>query len=150
MKKWILLLAMFVPALGHAQSYSISWYKIAGGGGTSTGTNGGNVYSLSGTIGQQDASSAMTGGVYSLTGGFWSLVAVQMPGSPILSIGQSANSAIVSWPYPSTGYILQTNGNLATPNWGNYTGTVSTNAAGTSNTVTITPPLGNLYFRLGP
>ena len=31
-----------------AQTYSIDWFKIAGGGGTSTG----GVYSVSGTIGQ--------------------------------------------------------------------------------------------------
>ncbi|USO00078.1 MAG: hypothetical protein H6810_05290 [Phycisphaeraceae bacterium] len=47
--------------------YSINWYTIDGGGGTSAG--GG--YTLSGTIGQHDASNAMTGGAYTLTGGFW-------------------------------------------------------------------------------
>jgi hypothetical protein len=35
-KKWILLFGMLIPALSHAQSYSIAWYKIAGGGGTSS------------------------------------------------------------------------------------------------------------------
>jgi hypothetical protein len=40
---------------------------VDGGGGTSTG----GVYTLSGTIGQPDASAAMTGGAYTLTGGFW-------------------------------------------------------------------------------
>ena len=49
------------------QSYSIDWYKIAGGGGTST--NG--QYAVTGTIGQPDAGGAMAGGNYSLTGGFW-------------------------------------------------------------------------------
>ena len=62
-----------------AQNYSIDWYKIAGGGGTST--NG--AYSLTGTIGQPDASSAMSGGNYSVTGGFWSLISVvQTAGAP--------------------------------------------------------------------
>jgi len=37
------------------QQCSIDWYKIAGGGGTSTG----GVYSASGTIGQPDAGGAM-------------------------------------------------------------------------------------------
>ena len=32
-----LLFAWLIPALGFAQSYSIDWYKVAGGGGTSTG-----------------------------------------------------------------------------------------------------------------
>ena len=35
-----------------AQSYSIDWWKVAGGGGTSTG----GAYQISGTIGQPDAS----------------------------------------------------------------------------------------------
>ena len=55
-----------------AQNYSIPWYKVAGGGGTSTG----GTYPVSGTIGQPDAGGAMSGGNYSLTGGFWSLISV--------------------------------------------------------------------------
>src|ERR1039458_1945409 len=74
-----------------AQSYSIDWYKIAGGGGTSTG----GTYQVSGTIGQPDAGGAMTGGSYSLTGGFWSLYAVQTPGAPLLTITYIGNQAIV-------------------------------------------------------
>src|SRR5271157_115472 len=105
----ILLLAL--PALD-AQSYSIAWYKVAGGGGTST--NG--QYSVSGTIGQQDASTAMTGGSYSLTGGFWSIISVvQTTGVPNLTITfVGPNSVVVSW--PDTGnYTLQQNSNLAAP-----------------------------------
>src|SRR5437870_10542341 len=66
------LLATFAA---HAQTYSIGWHTIDGGGGTSTG----GVYSVSGTIGQPDAGCAMTGGNFSLTGGFWALAAVQTP-----------------------------------------------------------------------
>src|SRR5258706_1821785 len=84
-----------------AQNYSINWYTIAGGGGTSTG----GVYSVSGTIGQHDAGGPMTGGNYSLTGGFWSLFAVQTPGAPALSIKLTAtNTAMVSWASPATGF----------------------------------------------
>ena len=120
------------------QSYSIDWYKVAGGGGTSTG----GVYSVSGTIGQPDASGAMTGGNYSLTGGFWSLYAVQTPGAPLLTITYSGNQAIVSWPPSATGWTLQTNNNLAMGSWGNYLGNVVNNSA------TNSPPKGNLFFRL--
>jgi hypothetical protein len=60
-----------------AQQYTIDWYKISGGGGTSTGGPMiGTNYSASGTIGQPDASGVMSGGNYSVTGGFWSLYAV--------------------------------------------------------------------------
>jgi len=136
-----LLLAL--PTL-HAQTYSIDWYKTAGGGGTSTG----GVYSVSGTIGQHDAGIAMSGGIYAVTGGFWSLLAVvQTPGAPPLTIAHSGSSVIVSWPVSSGGFTVQQNNNLANPaGWSAYGGTVSTNNGVSS--ITVTPPVGNLFFRL--
>ena len=125
-----------------AQNYSIDWYKVTDGGGTST--NG--QYSLSGTIGQPDASGAMTGGNYSVTGGFWSLYAVQTPGAPLLTITYAGGKAIVSWPSPAIGFVLQTNSNLATDTWVNYGGIVGDN--GIIKTETNAPPVGNLFFRL--
>ena len=59
----------------------------------------------------------MTGGNYSLDGGFWGIIAaVQTPGAPLLSITRSGNSVIVSWPSPSTGFTLQQNSNVANTN----------------------------------
>lgn len=48
---------------------AIPWSSIDGGGATSTG----GAFTLTGTIGQPDATAAgaMTGGSYTLTGGFW-------------------------------------------------------------------------------
>jgi hypothetical protein len=132
----ILHSAFCLSALG--QSYTIDWYKIAGGGGTSTG----GTYQVNGTIGQPDASGAMTGGNYSLTGGFWSLSAVQTPGAPWLTITYAGHQAVVSWSPAVTGWTLQTNANLATPTWGNYPGPII------NNRVTNSPPQGNLFFRL--
>jgi hypothetical protein len=149
MKKLILLLVSLVPALSQAQTYSINWYKIAGGGGASAGTNGASVYSVNGTIGQQDAGSRMTSGSYTLTGGFWSLIAaVQTPGAPNLTITHSGNSVIVSW--PNTGiYTLQQNSNLvASAAWATTGYPVTTNSPAGTNSITITPPVGNLFFRL--
>jgi hypothetical protein len=136
-----LLLAVAQITL-HAQQFSIDWYKVSGGGGTSTG----GVYSVSSTVGQQDAGGPMSGGGYSVTGGFWALYAVQTPGAPSLAIAHSGNSAIVSWLAPATGFLLQTNGNLATSNWVNYGGTIATSNG--TYSVTITPPTGKLFFRL--
>ncbi|MGA2279755.1 MAG: hypothetical protein ABSG80_05575 [Verrucomicrobiota bacterium] len=126
-----------------AQSYSIDWYKVSGGGGTSAG----GTYQVSGTIGQHDAGGPMTGGNYSLTGGFWSLlVVIQTPGAPTLTITfVGPNSAVVSWPETCC-YTLQTNNNLSTSSWLGYGGTIAT-AKGT-NSITISPPTGNLFFRL--
>ncbi|HEV2434435.1 MAG TPA: hypothetical protein VG077_00395 [Verrucomicrobiae bacterium] len=145
MKKLILfcLLASCFCLPAVAQQYSIDWYKVAGGGGTSTG----GTYSVSGTIGQHDAGGPMTGGNYSLTGGFWALISVvQTPGLPNLVITHSGNTVTVSW--PNTGrYTLQQNSDLATPAGWTASGYTITTANGT-NSITITPPTGNLFFRL--
>jgi hypothetical protein len=139
----LLLATVSVPMASVAQQYSIDWYKIAGGGGTST--NG--QYSLSGTIGQHDAGGPMTGGNYSLTGGFWSLYAVQTPGAPVLTIKLTAtNTAQVYWPSPSTGFNLQVNTNLATTNWVTPAETVQDN--GTIKFIIVNPPAGNRFYRL--
>ena len=138
-----LAIALVLPASALAQSYSIDWYKIAGGGGTSTG----GVYSVSGTIGQHDAGGPMTGGNYSLTGGFWSLYAVQTPGAPVLSIKlTTTNTAQVYWPSPSTGYNLQVNTNLSTPNWVTPVESVTDN--GTIKFIIVNPPTANRFYRL--
>jgi len=124
--------------------YSIDWFTVDGGGGTSTGS----VYSVSGTIGRPDAG-AMSGGNYTVTGGFWSLLAVvQTPGTPLLTITHSGNSVITSWPVSPGGFTMQQNSNLANPagGWSTYRGTVSANNG--VNSITLTPPMGNLFFRL--
>jgi hypothetical protein len=142
MKKLVLWLSIFVPATGFAQQYSIDWYKIAGGGGTSS--NG--QYTLSGTIGQHDAGGPMTGGNYSLTGGFWSLFAVQTPGAPTLQIFLTAtNTAIVQWP-SSSGYSLKQSSSLSNPGWVTPPQTVNDN--GTYKYIVVNPPTGNVFYRL--
>jgi hypothetical protein len=143
MKKWILLFACLLPVLSQAQSYTINWYKVAGGGGSSS--NG--QYSVSGTIGQPDASGAMTGGGYSVSGGFWSFISVtNSPGLPSLTITHVGNSVVVSW--PNTGsYTLQQNSNLAASAGWSTSGYIISASNGT-NSITITQPTGNLFFRL--
>jgi hypothetical protein len=59
--------ALLASASASFAQYTISWYTIDGGGGTSSS----GALSLSGTIGQHDAGGPLTGGTYSLTGGFW-------------------------------------------------------------------------------
>jgi hypothetical protein len=127
------------------QQYSINWFKVAGGGGTSTG----GTYQVSGTIGQPDAGGPMTGGNYSLTGGFWSIITVvQTPGTPLLTIALNSQlpTVTVSWPASATNYVLQQNSDLATASWAPVGLPVTTNGATLS--VTISPPAGNLFFRL--
>src|SRR5260370_2267511 len=79
-----------------AQSYSIDWHKIAGGGGTSS--NG--QYTVSGTIGQHDAGAPMTGGGFSLTGGFFGPVPLQKAPAPPFSTSPPPTTPIVHSPPP--------------------------------------------------
>ena len=143
MRKLVLLCAWLLPMLARAQSYSIDWFTIDGGGGTSTG----GVYAVSGTIDQPDAGT-MSGSNYSIDGSFWGIIAaIQTPGAPILTITRSNNFAIVSWPDTGTAFRLENNNNLSITN-GRATApqTRSTNAG----IISITAPAssGNNFYRL--
>ncbi len=89
----------------------------------------------------------MTGGNYSLTGGFWALYAVQIPGAPTLRIFlTTTNTAVVSWPSPSTGFGLQQNSNVTTGTWVSPAETVNDN--GTTKFIIVSPPAGTRFYRL--
>jgi hypothetical protein len=125
---------------------SIDWFTMDGGGGTST--NG--QYSLTGTIGQPDAG-AMSGGPYSLIGGFWGIVAVvQAPGAPLLSIQHTNSGVRIFWPLPATGFVLEQTASLVSPpatnSWTQVPFPYQTNA--TDISVTVTSPTGNKFYRL--
>jgi hypothetical protein len=126
-----------------AQNYSIDWYKVAGGGGVSSNEQ----FTVTGTIGQPDAGGPLTGGNYSVAGGFWALFATQTPGAPLLRIFlTTTNTAIVSWPSSSTGFSLQVNTNLNTAAWGAPAETVTDD--GTQKFIIVNPPTGNRFYRL--
>jgi hypothetical protein len=136
---WLLAL----PTL-HAQSYSIDWFTIDGGGGTSTG----GVFAVSGTLGQPDAGK-MSGGNFTIDGGFWGIIAAMpTPGAPLLSIARTTtNTVAVVWPSPSTGFTLQQNTNsVSSVNWSNVVTAPSDD--GTTRTVIVNPPTGNRFYRL--
>ena len=130
-----------------AQGYSIDWHKIAGGGGTSTGPfSGTNYYSVTGTIGQPDASGAMVGGNYSVTGGYWSLIQVmQTSGAPTLYVSHSGNTVTVYWQHVS-GWNLVQSGSLTTPmaSWSASSPTLT----GGTNYLNLVNLSGNVFFRL--
>jgi hypothetical protein len=142
LRSLILCLLPFCSCRWARGQYSIDWSSIDGGGGTST--NG--QYSLTGTIGQPDAATAMAGGNYSLTGGFWSLISVvPTAGAPTLYISRSGNSVTVYW--QNTGnWTLQQNANLTVPaGWADSSGVTTSNG---TNSVTLVNPSGRLFYRL--
>jgi len=123
-----------------AQSYSIDWFTIDGGGGTSTG----GVYSISGTIGQPDAG-ASSGGNYSLIGGFWGAgIPVQQAGGPTLFIVNLQNgNEKVTWLPNAPGLVLQEAAAL------NPTPIAWTNAPATyTNGASIPAAMQSRFFRL--
>jgi hypothetical protein len=80
-----------ITIAAQAQSYTVDWFTMDGGGGNSTG----GVYSVSGTIGQPDAG-RMSGGGFALDGGFWGVIAaVQIPGAPHLSISRTTTNTVL-------------------------------------------------------
>lgn len=125
-----------------AQSFSIDWHTIAGGGGTSTG----GVFAVSGTVGQPDANpQPLTGGSFSLTGGLWSLFAVQTPGAPLLAIERQGAAIRVFWPSSNPGFLLHQS-LTTTGAWSPVSFPYATNAADIS--VTVPTPEGNRFYRL--
>ena len=90
----------------------------------------------------------MTGGNYSLTGGFWALISVvQTPGAPMLYISHSGNTVTVYWQNVS-GWALQQNNNLTTP--AGWTVNNSWSTTNGTNYLNLVNPAGKLFFQLRP
>jgi hypothetical protein len=139
------LLLMAAGAALEAQTYTVDWHKIAGGGGTSTNAQ----FTITGTIGQHDATATMSAGGFSVTGGFWSIInLVPTPGAPALTIvATGPNSVKVFWLDPAVNtFTLQQNIDASSSAW-TTSGLTITSINGT-NSVTLTPTAGNLFFRL--
>jgi hypothetical protein len=138
-----LLLTLVAAMVAPAQSYTLDWSTIDGGGGSSTS----GVYSVSGTIGQSDVGQ-MSGGKFSVDGGFWGVIAiVPTPGAPSLTIARATtNSIVISWPSPSNGWTLQQNGNVNSADWTDVLRAPADDW--TNKSVTVLPTLNNVFYRL--
>jgi len=98
----LVLVTAGTAAASSGGGYDLTWNKIAEGGIT---TSSGGTFTLGGTIGQLDAG-VLTGGGYSLAGGFWhgtnALQLVDVPPAPVapravLSLrGRTRNPATLS------------------------------------------------------
>ncbi|MCF7674059.1 MAG: hypothetical protein K9N23_01180 [Akkermansiaceae bacterium] len=103
---------MSLPALA---DFVIGWHTMDAGGGESHGER----FSISGTIGQPDASGLMTGERFAATGGFWPLpVLEQMPGAPVLRIHRvEPGQVTLSWSPATPGWVLQESPSLTPDAW---------------------------------
>jgi hypothetical protein len=124
-----------LTATARAQSggqFDLSWSTIDNGGGASSGGQ----FTVTGTAGQPDASTPLTGGQFSLTGGFWSFLSVvQTAGAPLLKIKLVGANAVVSWPLSVAGFSLQETTNLKSGPWSTTPQSVVDTA--TEHTVTV-------------
>jgi len=134
-----LLIFVAVACSGNAQSYSIAWSTIDGGGGTST--NG--QFSLAGTVGQPDCGLIMTNGQFSIAGGFWVLPqAIQVEGAPTLVITRAGPGlATISCTPNTSSFMLQETRNLSAANWTN-------SPSGSTNPITLPTDGAARFFRL--
>jgi hypothetical protein len=141
--KTILTLNMFLALTGSllAQDYSIGWFTIDGGGGTSAG----GIYTLSGTAGQPDAGS-MSGGIFTLSGGFWGVTSACPPPPPLSIRLTPANTIVISWSSASPGTTLEQTSALQPARWMPVTQAAADD--GTTKSVTLTPTGSAFFFRL--
>ena len=141
---FLLGLAVLLNVWAQAQSFSIDWFTIDGGGGSSTG----GVFSVAGTAGQPDAG-AMSGGGFVLQGGFWAGTAIQTPGAPFLHITNGPSGVVVYWERPATGFVLDETETLTgSPSitWMQVPYPYQTNA--THIYITVPAPSGIHFYRL--
>ena len=144
MNRLFIIFSLWLPGMGLAQQYSIDWFTVDGGGGTSTG----GVFSVSGTIGQPDAGT-MSGGSFTLSGGFWGVfAAVQTAGAPWLTVQRTAtNTVAVSWPTGDSAWKLQWTSSLAgTNSWTEIASPYP--VSGTNYVYVDVAPAGNRFYRL--
>jgi len=88
----------------------------------------------------------MSGGNFSVSGGFWSLISVvPNPWRTAVDNHTLGSSVTISW--RTRQLHLQQNANLALANGWAISGYTISTANGT-NSITITSPTGNLFFRL--
>ena len=68
--------------------------------------------------------------------------------NPLVGIDScSTNQLMICWPVGIENYVMQTNGDLGTTNWGDYSGAaITTN--GTVRQIVVNPTNRNLFFRL--
>jgi hypothetical protein len=127
--KPIFVLSFFVVALSAVAQPAIDWFTVDGAGGAQTSAT----YSVQFTAGQIEIGPAVTSSAnYTITPGFWSAEDFG-PGfvRPQLTIVMAGVNAILSWPSPSSGYVLEETDSIDSlpGSWANTGGSIADNGA---------------------
>lgn len=89
---------------------------------------------------------AVTNATFVYTLPAMSIVTFVSPPPPQLGVRMAApGSASIFWP-DTWNSVLQTNKNLASTNWSDFSGSITTSNG--ANSITITPSTGSVFFRL--
>jgi hypothetical protein len=139
------LAALAVSGSARAQG-AIDWFTLDAGGGAQSSAN----YVINFTAGQTDVGSLETTSAnYQILPGFWALEEMgPATGLPELSIALSGPNVILSWPSPSTGFVLQFKDSFSplSPAWADSPALVSDN--GFIKSVTVPHNLVSRFYRL--
>jgi len=142
MKCVLTIFASLLAAASASAQYAVNWHQVAGGGGTISDGQ----YTINATIGQHDAGGPLTGGGYSLTGGFCYMV-TQMPGAPTLRLFlTSTNTVVLAWSASPAGFYLEQKSALNAVGWSVVTNAV--NLVNGENRVIISTLMDYRFYRL--
>ena len=145
MKRILLFSLLAFAASVQAQSV-IDWFTLDAAGGAQSSAN----YVVNFTAGQNDVGpTVLSSANYRIIPGFWALEDMgPAVGLPELSIALSGSNVILSWPSPSTGFVLeQTDSlNVLPAAWSNSPGVVSDN--GFIKSLTLPHNVAKRFYRL--
>ena len=139
------LASIALAATCQAQT-SIDWFTLDAAGGAQSSAN----YLVNFTLGQTDVGTdSPSSANYRIIPGFWALEDLGPAiGLPELSIALNGDDVILSWPSPSTGFLLQDVGSfdLDPPPWGNTLGAVADD--GFKRSISIPHHTAQRFYRL--
>ena len=143
---WCLVVCGLAATLDAGAQTSIDWFTLDAAGGAQSSAN----YVINFTAGQNDVGPTILNSAnYRIIPGFWALEDMgPATGLPELSIALLGPRVILSWPSPSTGFVLeQTDSlNVLPAAWSNTPGLVSDN--GFIKSLTLPHDLSKRFYRL--
>ena len=143
--RFALLAVLLLTLTAHAQT-NIGWFTLDAGGGAHTSAN----YLINFTVGQNEVgSTAQSSANYRIVPGFWALEDMgPVDPRPELSIVLSGSDVILSWPSPSTGYVLQQadSFDILPASWSNTVALINDN--GVLKSVTVPHNTAKRFYRL--
>jgi 1,4-alpha-glucan branching enzyme len=120
-----------------------NWYVQFNSDSTNYGPDYGNIGSSVVTAVGNPATASINIGPYS------SLILSQIPPNPTLSITQTNNELMVSWPAAPSGWLLYTTPSLdGSPSTWSQVPAAQYQTNGTSIFINLSPPTGNVFYRL--